>query len=903
MTAIRIAVIDPTKTEKVNMEVPDDVPVKDLLEAMIDTLKYPVIGARGRHLRYQLYVQRSNGQQELLEERDTLAQNAIDDGADLQIYQDQEMIAGCFPAGTRVTIPKNRYKPIEEVKVGERLLSYSVTNYIPVSSQVTEIYKGRESRYFIINDLLKVTPSHLIYANESWKPVEKLQPGDILLNDKFENTVVKSIVPVDEELDVYNLNLSDSAPFFADGLLVHNLQSKQDDKQNQLSSQSNNRFIEKKQNDDIQNLLHSQPDYRFIETKQNDDNQINDQVDDEGNNEKDFLGVDENRSDEGNVGKSSSKPTILFSEINQRLRIINDLTTGFDRLNYSRYASAFADLVTNPEMSTPVTLGIFGEWGSGKSFLMGKIKEEILAQQKKNKNTEIDIHILDFNAWVYSGSEHLWASLVTHLYREIEKYFGWKAHWMRLGKAIRKSLPKALGVFAFYGILGLGLSFLLNFNKIQSTANGLAVAFANAVIGTLIGGSALASLPALWVALKEFFDSLFLSRASKLQNVAARPDFSSQIGIMADIKDEIRFIRELLKAGKYGKPTRLVLFIDDLDRCEHRKAVEVLQAIMLLLADDDGSPFFIFLGIDARVIVRAIEEHYGEVLVKAGINGYEYLDKIIQVPFVIPPASQTDIDNYVDSLLWASDDEKKLVLVKMAPPSRETEKSASVEETQGEILEPQLPTDAALFEARKEMTGRAKAPALEEVPVTFTQAEREALKACTVDLNGNPRKIKRIINIYRLARLIMPQSIERAKAVRWILMTEQWPLHVAWVIEHIENDVQAKNKYAEKMLTDVYQVARKDIYAETMEALLGIDADPNLFEHFIKKEPVFSVQEIKTLLPLTFNLNPAIRSEVSKQALKLAEVNLQPKKKAASARASSRAEKSAQKNATTQQIT
>jgi hypothetical protein len=150
-----------------------------------------------------------------------------------------------------------------------------------------------------------------------------------------------------------------------------------------------------------------------------------------------------------------------------------------------------------------------------------------------------------------------------------------------------------------------------------------------------------------------------------------------------------------------------------------------------------------------------------------------------------------------------------------------------------------------------------------------------------------------------LARLILPQTIERAKAVRWILLTEQWPLHMAWAIEHIENDANTENKYDEKMLPDVYQVARKDILSDAMETLLGIDADPNLFEHFIKKEPVFSVQEIKTLLPLTFNLNPAIRSEVSKQALKLAEVKPQPKEKAASARAVSGAKRPAQKNATT----
>ncbi len=117
---------------------------------------------------------------------------------------------------------------------------------------------------------------------------------------------------------------------------------------------------------------------------------------------------------------------------------------------------------------------------------------------------------------------------------------------------------------------------------------------------------------------------------------------------MADIKEEIHFISKLLKKGKHGHPTRLILFIDDLDRCEHHKAIEVMQAIMLLLTDEDRAPFIIFMGIDPRIIVRAIEETYGDVFVKAGITGYEYLDKIIQLPFAIPSTSNEDIKKYVD---------------------------------------------------------------------------------------------------------------------------------------------------------------------------------------------------------------------------------------------------------------
>ncbi|MBN8583442.1 MAG: hypothetical protein J0L96_22445 [Anaerolineae bacterium] len=322
---------------------------------------------------------------------------------------------------------------------------------------------------------------------------------------------------------------------------------------------------------------------------------------------------------------------------------------------------------------------------------------------------------------------------------------------------------------------------------------------------------------------------------------------------------------KLLRKGKYGHPTRFILFIDDLDRCEHTKAVEVMQAIMLLLTDEDGAPFVIFMGIDARVIVHAIEANYEEVLVKAGINGYEYLDKIVQIPFVIPSAPLEDIERYVDSMLW-SEEEKALFSKKKAL-------------AQPAVAEPSVPLPTR-DELPKQPEVVSPPTPLEEIPVSFTEIERMAINDCAKDLVDNPRKIKRIINIYRYARLILPAEQDRPKAIRWYLMVEQWPLHVAWILDHIENDQQqAKSKLKGKSIFDVYKLVKQSIRSEDMETLLAIDADPDNFVSFIKKYG-FTVQEILALLPITFNLNPAIRSEVSKQMLKASAPNPKRKKPA-----------------------
>ena len=87
-------------------------------------------------------------------------------------------------------------------------------------------------------------------------------------------------------------------------------------------------------------------------------------------------------------------------------------------------------------------------------------------------------------------------------------------------------------------------------------------------------------------------------------------------------------INSWLKGKKKKRKVRLVIFVDDLDRCPPAKCVEVLQSLVLLT---ENTPFIVFLAIDPRIVVQAIEVDNQSFFGDAGINGYEYLDKIVQV--------------------------------------------------------------------------------------------------------------------------------------------------------------------------------------------------------------------------------------------------------------------------------
>ena len=76
-------------------------------------------------------------------------------------------------------------------------------------------------------------------------------------------------------------------------------------------------------------------------------------------------------------------------------------------------------------------------------------------------------------------------------------------------------------------------------------------------------------------------------------------------------------------------PVRLCIFVDDLDRCNASTVISVLEAMFLLLSE---GPITCCLAIDTRLVVASIDEHY-TVHDRAGINGYDFLEKIIQLPF------------------------------------------------------------------------------------------------------------------------------------------------------------------------------------------------------------------------------------------------------------------------------
>lgn len=553
---------------------------------------------------------------------------------------------------------------------------------------------------------------------------------------------------------------------------------------------------------------------------------------------------------------------------------LNDRPQGPDRLSYEKYAEAFAQMLSGQYTQTPLTLGIYASWGMGKSFLLGKIKERL--QSIENTSEHLNFAFIEFNAWVYSGSENLWAGLVTKLYEGIETYYETKDSGKIMKKYRRReawrqlwnSLVKPLSFALVFAVPAIALSIIKDYQSIQENWKNLVD-----IILLIIGGSPfLAKLPDLMKGVKSFVDSLVLLRSKELAEMSSRKDFRNKVGFMAEIQDELRQISDSIKKldKLRDQKTRFVIFVDDLDRCPPEKAVEVLEAIMLLLSDRTEDPFIIFLAMDARVLVKAVEKRYGEVLTEAGISGYEFLDKIVQIPFRIPPANDDAIKNYVNSLLYQSyeaqkKDEQPADLEQPAGTETPSNVDVNIENQVRDVDKtPPTPTQP---DVRKDAESSADtAPPAEEEP--FTQAEKDAFASFSNYISRNPRRVKRIVNIYRLARILLSSGIDPQKVIKWVILTEQWPFRLAWIMQKIEDDIQLGREISmNAVLAEAFAEVRRFVEDEKSHHLIILDEDAETFEIFINQEPLITVEEVHTLWNVTFNLNPAMQNEVLKSTL------------------------------------
>jgi len=304
--------------------------------------------------------------------------------------------------------------------------------------------------------------------------------------------------------------------------------------------------------------------------------------------------------------------------------ILDDLPTGHDALDFAPYVDALADILLDPNARTPLTMGVFGPWGSGKTSLMKMVQARLKRASADDESGGRQTHTVWFNAWLYSKEKVLWRALLVQVLAGVRKIRDLDEAAVARLNALTDQLHRAVGP-AELGNISIAAAELLKEESTGSAQITLALRYGLDFLENMAQArqkGELAVVKALRDQVRRATSDLEQERIESLDR------FQTQF--------ETLLARYVLPRGY------LVVFVDDLDRCLPDKAVEVLEAIKLFL-DVPGCIFV--LGLDPEAIERAVRTRY-----RGEVKAREYLEKIVQLPFILPPIEDEAMLAYVESL-------------------------------------------------------------------------------------------------------------------------------------------------------------------------------------------------------------------------------------------------------------
>lgn len=289
--------------------------------------------------------------------------------------------------------------------------------------------------------------------------------------------------------------------------------------------------------------------------------------------------------------------------------------------------------------------------------------------------------------------------------------------------------------------------------------------------------------------------------------------YSEQLGLLQQVKGDIEELTDRLviqngdpehikkkKLELFPRgPARVVLYIDDLDRCPPNKVVEVLEAVQLLVKT---SLFIVVLAIDDRYIARALEEVYKGVLKRRGEpSGIDYLEKIIQIPYRMRPISASQLKSYLEFQMKVEEDEQ--VAENLLPnnggiDSATTEPIAPVSRPQG-VTDP-YPVDTARSIVSDEINETPSIPDTVSEVIKFSRSEVELLTNCCKHVDLSPRTAKRLINIYKILKIVWsrypslglrePQAQTKQVAIALLALSGRYPNFTRHLFEEIDTQFE-----------------------------------------------------------------------------------------------------------------
>lgn len=330
---------------------------------------------------------------------------------------------------------------------------------------------------------------------------------------------------------------------------------------------------------------------------------------------------------------------------------------------HGRLRSHFANLDRNGAQEAPLTIGLFGGWGSGKTKHLHYLRDRVHSELEKSVQSLVGTNVgaitlpVLFNAWRHEAEDHLVVPLLKTTHFALE-------HWLES----QQTIVDTLGDTARTGLKASA-------TQLKDAALALAAGLKGKLSLPLLGeieidaGAMLAEDARRQAARKpESAVSRWFARSFHRQ----APSPSRLDTLDAIYHDFETHMRQLTGAGGKGARLNLLFLIDDLDRCLPEKAVQMLESIKLFL-DVPGCAFV--LALDDEIVERGIAHRYRDYRqddpafdsiahslhpgrwesfrARHGnasanpVSGFEYLEKMVQLPVQVPRPAAAEVHSYL----------------------------------------------------------------------------------------------------------------------------------------------------------------------------------------------------------------------------------------------------------------
>jgi len=254
---------------------------------------------------------------------------------------------------------------------------------------------------------------------------------------------------------------------------------------------------------------------------------------------------------------------------------------------FHTYAKTITELIVNKDNATPLVIGIYGSWGSGKTTLMALVRNQLKSKVYADKKRFRYAKTIWFQAWKYGNENEILAALIEEIFKTMKKDGFFQACKAKIEELVKQYKPSKVIE---------KLTDLTGFN-----------------ITELFAGLEYKDKLGFYDTFQDFFDRLIWDYLNW------RPKNSK--GQLIDDRDGV-----------------LVIFIDDLDRCPNDRIVKVLETIKLFM-DKKGCVFVI--GAAKEIIEKALANQYGEK------DAGKFMDKIVQVTFNLPQIQIKDFESFI----------------------------------------------------------------------------------------------------------------------------------------------------------------------------------------------------------------------------------------------------------------